>query len=209
MKRLCLLSVAMLLLPGCWTGGLAPKDQIAYQHGSVRWVYKAGGQLAVLWGIILVPVANRILDVQPGEGCVLVTEGNEGGGCSVTPQARLRGTHALSLATGRPTMAGRATRRNEPLRAVWHEDRRTWETHIDEEISAHGSLETNRLFLHLPSDILILEIVQDDSLGWVASAFRTPDDLLVLGLSYGYVVCVDMKKLPIVPTKQATTVPSK
>ena len=198
MKRLYCLSIALLFLPGCWTGGLAKKDQIAYQHESVRWVYKAGGQLAVLWGIILVPQGNRILDVQPGEGCVLVTEGDESG-CSAAPQARLRGTHALNLATGHPTIALGSTHRYEPLRTVWQEDRKTWKTHIDKDLSAHGSLETNTFFLHLPSDILILEVPQGNSLGWVISAFRMPEDVLILGLSYGYVVCVDMKKLPTIP----------
>lgn len=196
------LSLALILLwvPGCWTGGLARQSEIAYRHESVRWVYKAGGQLTVLWGVVFVPQPNRILDVQPGDQCLLVTEGQEGGQCSATPQAALRGTHALDLRTGRPTLGCAAGSRVERMTPIWGEDTRSWETQLDEGLVAHGSLD-GQVFLRLTADVLILDL-EDDSPGWVISGFRMPDDSLVLGLSYGYVVCIDMTKLGGMPATQ-------
>jgi len=193
-RRTCLF--VLFFLPGCWTGGLVKESDIAYQHESVRWVYKAGGQFAVLWGVILVPESNRILEVQPGDQCVLVTEGQAGGQCSAAPQAALRGTHALDLRTGRPTLARALPSRIEKIGPVWQDDRKSWETRLDQGLLAHGSLDSDRVFLRLPADTLILD-VKDGSLGWVISGFRMPDNSLVLGFSYGYVVCIDTAKLPM------------
>lgn len=194
MKQIVCLLLLLSISSGCWTGGLAKKSDIAYQHESVRWVYKAGGQLGV-YAVVLVPMSNRILDVQPGDQCVLVTEGEEGGQCSATPRAALRGTHALDLKTGRP-MLGRATRsRVERLVPVWADDRRSWTTRIDEHIVVNGSLGSGRILLRLPAETLILD-VKDASPGWIISGFQMPDNSLVLGFSYGYVLCIDMAKLP-------------
>jgi len=218
MKWADVLAFGLLFFSGCWKGGPLPENQIAYKHDAVLWAYKTGGQIG-RYGIVLVPVDNELLDLQPGDGCVHVREGQTGGQCSATPQASLQLTHALDLRTGHPVFAPGPTKRIEHPKPICRGDRGYWETKVDNNLSVYVAGETWRLYLRTLSDVLILRATHPDPhvtfqpwLGVPIAAFRMPDDLLVLGLSQGYVICVDLKKLPAVSAAQtqgAQTVPSK
>ena len=200
--RIGTLVLGLLLLPGCWKGGALPRNEIAYQHDAVLWTYKTGGQIG-RWGILLGPVRNDLLDLQPGAECVLVREGQTGGQCSAAPQADLQLTHALDLKSGRSVTARPTTRRIEYPEPILRADQGYWELPVDDSISVYVAGETGRVYLRMPGDVLILRATYPDPhvtyqpwLGVPIAAFRADEDLLVLGLSHGYVVCVDLKKLP-------------
>lgn len=199
-QRLHFLPLTLLLLTGCWTGGALRGREIAYKHEAVTWIYRTGGQIGV-FGILLLPIGNDLLDLQPGDGCVHVREGHLGGQCSAAPQARLQVSHVLDLQSGGPAF-GRS-----PARHIDHAepncaDRGHCERAVDDRLSVYSAGETGRLYLRLPSEVLVLHAKYPDPnvtfepwLGAPIAAFRTPGDLLVVGLSQGYVVCIDMNKL--------------
>lgn len=218
MNRACLLALALLFFSGCWKGGRLPASQIAYRHDAVVWVYQTGGQIG-RWGFLLAPVRNELLDLQPGEGRVHVTEGQTGGQCSATPQADLQLTHAVDLKTGRSVFATGPPMHVEHPTPICRADKGYWETPIDGNLSVYSAGETGRLYLRSPEDLLILQAKHSDPqvtyqpwLGVPIAAFRMTDDLLVLGLSQGYVVCVDLTKLAIEPagrTRTSQSMPGK
>ena len=203
MKRLICLSFTLLFLTGCWTGGPLRQNQIAYKHGSVLWVYKTGAQIGVWGGFLLTSVSNDLLDLQPGDDCVHVKEGQTGGQCSAAPQASLAVSHVLDLRTGRPAFAHGSARPIKHPQPICRADLGHWETPVDDQLSVYSAGETGRLYLCLPSELLILHVCLSDMygpnepfLGVPIAAFRMPNDLLVIGLSQGYIVCIDMRKLP-------------
>jgi hypothetical protein len=180
-------------------------DRVAYRHDSVVWVYATGGEIT-RWAIFLVPVDNRLLALEPGDGCVFVTEGYLGG-CSITPESGPVFTHALDARTGRAILAlGPAKRMNRQV-PIWHEDKHCSETVVEVGLSVYSDSDT----LRLSPDVMILRVKDADPevlyplpLGEPIAAFRMPDDLLVVGLSYGYVVCIDLKKIHGRSSTQAT-----
>ncbi len=201
MKRLCCFSFALPFLTGCWTGGPLSEDRIAYKHDAVRWVYRTGGQFG-FYLYVCAPVPNDLLDLQPGDGCVHVREGHTGGQCSATAQASLQVSHVLDLRTGRAAVSLRPARRIEHSTPVLRADRGQWETRVDDRLSVYTDGETGRLYLNLPSEVLVLRVkdpdpkaIHDPFLGVPIAAFRMADDLLIVGLSNGYVVCIDLRKL--------------
>lgn len=221
MKQLGFLLLSLLFLsgcgkqdamhaPGCWTGDLLPENHIAYRHVAVAWVYKTGGQIG-RFGVLPVRVDNELLDLQPGDACVHVTEGQKGGQCSAAPQANMQTTLALDLKTGRPVRA------TAPPQHVGHPepkciaDQGHWEIAV-EDLSVYSAGETGCLYLRLPFDLLVLQVKYPDPqvtyqpwLGVPITAFRMPGNLLVVGLSQGYVLCLDLAKLPASPSAQAQT----
>ena len=204
---------------GCHKGGPLPKGQIAYEHDAVAWVYRTGEQTGRFWGVLPVSVRNELLDLQPGDGCVHVTEGHTGGQCSAAPQADLQLSHALDLKTGRSISARGSAKRIDHPKPICRTDGGYWETPIEGSLSAYSAGETGRLYLRLPSEVLILhvkypdpEVTYEPWLGVPIAAFRMPEDLLILGLSQGYVVCIDLKKLQTdtsMQTRLSDSMPSK
>lgn len=199
MRPFCALSFVMLSLPGCWAGGPIKATHIDFKHDSVVWVYEAGGQLG-RWGLLLVPVENNLIELQPGEGCVHVTEGRTGGYCSAAPQADSQISHALDLKTGRSVSAcGRMNPLDHPKPALGADDR-GWILPVDSGLSVYSF--SSRLYLRSPSQMLVLqlrhpdpEVTYEPNLGVPIAAFRMPEDLLVVGLDGGYVVCVDLRQM--------------
>jgi hypothetical protein len=196
-------ALGLLFSSGCWKGGSLPENQIAFKHDAVLWVYKTGGQLG-RYGIVPVPVGNDLLDVQPGDGCVHITEGQTGGQDSTAPQASLQLTHALDLKTGRSIFAPGHAKPIEYSKPICRGDGGYWELELDNNLSVYVPGETGRVYLRRgPSEVLILRVKFADPRvtcypwpGVPIAAFHTPGDLLVLGLSEGFVICVDPKKLP-------------
>lgn len=199
MNRLCCIFLAILFLPGCWMGGPVEASRIAYRHDAVKWVYQAGGQVG-RWGVLLVPVENQLLDLQPGDGCVHVREGQASGQCSAAPQGDLQLSHALNPKTGRSVLSSGLTVPMDHPKAVRDADNRGWTLPIDAGLSVYSF--SGRLHLRLPSDMLVLhlkhpdpEVTYEPHLGVPIAAFRMSDHLLIIGLDGGYVVCVDLKGL--------------
>ncbi|GAH43381.1 unnamed protein product [marine sediment metagenome] len=215
MKRRRYLLLGLLLLVGglilfwqllgCRKGGPLLADHIAYKHDAVVWAYRTGEQIGRFWVVVPVTVRNKLLDLQPGDGCVHVTEGQTGGQCGATPQAGRQLSHALDLRTGRSIyLSGPVKHVNHPTPVSDGKNEGRWETPIGDGLSVYSAGQTGRLYLCLPSEVLILELEYPDPevtyrpwLGVPIAAFRMSEDLLVLGLSQGYVVCVDMRKLQI------------
>jgi len=210
------LVLGLLFLSGCWTGGPLPANEIAYKHDAVLWAYKTGGQIG-RYGIVFAPVQNDLLDLQPGVGCVLVREGQTGGQCSAAPQADIQLKHALDLRTGHPVSAHTPTKSAEYPKPILRGNPGNWEweMRVDDTLSVYIPGETGRLYMRVPADVLILRVKYPDPhvkyepwLGVPIAAFRTADHTLVLGLSQGYVICVDLTKLPVPSRSQTQTSPA-
>lgn len=188
-------------------GQPAAANTVAFRHEAVLWVYKSGEQIAPFGPILggdrtLVPDHNDILDVRPGDGCIFVTEGQVGGQDPFTPQASLKMTQALDLRTGQPVSPRGSPREVELPKPICRGDRGRWETPVGEDLSVYSAGETGCLYLRVPSEILMLrmkypdpEVTYQPWLGVPMAAFRMPDNLLIVGLSQGYVVCIDLKEL--------------
>ena len=192
-------AVLLFCASGCWTGGLLAEDRITYKDKSVLWVYRTGSQIGLWGGFLPMPTRNELLDLQPGDSCIYVTEGQTGGQCSAAAQANLRVSHALDLRTGRPVIARGPARRINYAEPVWPGGNR-WELRIDDTLSVSCDNDTSCVYVLLPSRALVLDVREpgvtgSPRVGAPIAAFRAPDDLLIVGLSDGYVVCVDLGKL--------------
>ena len=192
--------------------GSSLTTQIAYKHDAVLWVYQTGTQTGWFWFVVPSPLHNVLLDLQPGNDCVCLKEGLTGGSGDA-PQGNLQLTRTLDLRTGRQIPDRAPTKHIEPAELIPLGNGGYWETRVDDRLSVYSPGETGELFLRVPADVLILREVYPDPdvtyrpwLGVPMWAFRMPGDLLVLGLSQGYVVCIDMKKFA--ETEHSATSPS-
>ena len=201
MKSCLYLAALLVFLSGCWRGGLVKQDQIAYRHDAVLWVYEAGGQVG-RYGIFAMPVENMILDLQPGKDRVVVTEGQEGGQCTAAPQASGRLTHSLDTRTGRSVLGtGVAQRLHYPFAQHERRPQDRWTMALDDGLAVGAQVPHGPLLLDTATGQVELLRVEDPGshnerwLGQPVAAFRTEDDVLIVGLAQGFVVAVDLKRL--------------
>ncbi len=191
--------VALTFVGGCaWPGVTRPGSDYADTDPSVRWVYEAGGQLAMTF---LVPnvVDNQIADLAPGGESVFVTE--RGPGCITWSPLRPR--WALSLETGRLTLgwpAGEATWRYEASRPS-EEDPNVYVRKLRGGWWLQASREdANAVYLTRspspgpPRVGLSSEIPHSWVMGGSAIWFEQ-EQILVFSTGHSHLVCVDTKML--------------
>jgi hypothetical protein len=167
-----------------------------YAHPAVRWVYKTGGQIGMDF-VVVWPIDNYVHDVFPGNGCVVVKEGPFG--CMQT--GPWRPEYALDLETGALTFGEPTARDFSYLGTSWSQTDKVWHGRIDERaaillVDDCRELRIGRPDAERESYVAILRIPEGESLGRSLNFVRPEKGLLVIGMWGGYVICIDLTKVP-------------
>ena len=193
------LVAGLAALPGCWPGRLMAGCEFPHRHPAVRWVYRTGGQ----WGwmyIISWPIRNCVHDLQLGRGCVIVKEGPLG----CMEWGLWRPQYALDLKTGRFAFGRPTEKKWTYVSDKWDRPGNRFVFPIGEDIELRIPQPCRELHLGRPGApekafVRLLALREGkESLGASMHAVRTRD-VLVIGMFDGYVICLDLKKLPMAP----------
>ncbi len=188
----------VVLLNGCWAGRLLSERDLAYRHAAVRWVYRTGGQIGNEF-VFIAPIKNYVYDLQIGKNCILVTEGPFG----CMEGGPWRPTFALDLETGKFVPA-------KPLRKKYTFKGGSWKEkegalcQINRDVAIREPLSGDEIMIGKPgaplsSYVPLLRLAKNKRFGSALVGLHAvfPDkDTLVLGEFQGYVICVDLGRIP-------------
>jgi hypothetical protein len=202
------LALLALLLNGCWAGHTVPLSSFEKTHESLRWAYEPGGQIGNEFILMLWPIHNRVHDLFPGRGCVIVREGPAG----CMEGGPWRPEWALDLQTGRLTSGRPIDRKRIYASGTWREGQGTT-IRVDHDIGLWISPECDELRVGRAGEPAerMTSVLKDKSRSALDTSvhYVRTDDVLVVGMFSGYVLCIDLTKIPgLIPArKQSSAAP--
>lgn len=191
-----ILAVLLPVVGGCWPGHRMADRELVYRHPAVRWVWRTGGQLGAIY---FVPSTwrNVVADLKTGEGCVILTEAGPGD----IVWSPWRVTTAIRLDSGSPVF-GRPLDKHEWTYLSWERseaDRRfvapltaelenVWENCSEHELYVRRTGSSG-------NGIKLLALRESERVGAVDHAVEFPENVIVVGTTRGYVLCIELDEL--------------
>ena len=178
---------------GCWRGHLLPRKELLVWHPSVRWVYRTGGQLGMLFYL---PIASpsSVSDLAQGDRCVIVTE-RAGDEFVFAPWAA---RYAINLATGGCCL-GRQQREGQRAQGIWIPRHDLWAVPLPGPVMMFVLMKSKEIRLGRSSDspdnaVTLLKFPLDSGLSIDCDLVVGEHGELVIAGGRN-VICIDRDKL--------------
>lgn len=188
-----LFCVALAALPGCWAGKTLDDEAFAFRHESLRWAYKTGGQVAMAYWVLPIPVDNNIQAMHAAGDYVIVTEGR-----SFDGWAPWKKEYTLLLGDGTIRKTSSAGARQD---AMAPGGKLQSYRNVCGNFVAYIPEPYDQLFIgttDTPNSKLteVARFTADHQFGFTDSYILTDDGLLLINCGREYIVCVDLSKIP-------------